>query len=672
MPSATKQDEPLSDAGGPLPGWITGKVTPPGVRAWLWRGKQDMQIYDPDPRLWLHLQDGRVLVFRLSGAQRGDERVIAALAQAVAEDRRGELVRFVLPTVAGDVQVQVLYAAPVIPISRHKETPLASVLRRDVLAFLHTLNGEVLEFLGRLASRAFYASVRNYNRLAVLPAEQRTRRMQALLRFPALLVPMLLTAHETANLLEGGREAQREAASAVEQAIDQGHNLIDALARHYAISRGLVRSPLCASFWEVDARERSVVLQLLDALPANKRPQCAQEVVEVLPAVRAYVHLLHVEHTLPQDDLLRQAHSGAFRLGWQATWQKCAQHTPNLAHAVQDADDFLAAVEAYAHEHAMLPDPIPRLSLHHAWVARHGLAGLLRDSARWHRLRSTPQMPFSDVVLPDILGHLQEGGCHAQELLTQAALIEEGEAMHHCVADYWHQCVHGERIFSLTLPDGERATAEYAPSEHPYMADDVMYQLVQLRGACNVAASPAMQVWAETLALRLNQEALRPERAAAMRLVETLQPQATHHRVWLDAQSIRALQATLRWLAQAKLSTRVWLRAHVAGLAYYAGSTADFAPAEGEPLQLTREPDNPHDPLAIRIDWRGQKIGYVPRTDNYTLAQAMDAGMPLTAQVLHLDAHASAWRRVEFVVVGTCSRCGSASLSVLRFSTLRP
>ncbi len=660
MPSATKQDGPLPHAAVALPGWITGQTTLPGVRAWLWRGKQDMRIYDPDPRLWLHLHDGRVLVFRLSGAQRGDEHVIAALAQAVAEDGRGELVRFVLPTAAGDVQVQALYAAPVIPISRHKETPLASVLRHDVLAFLHTLDSEVLELLGRLESRAFYASVRNYNRLAALPAEQRTRRMQALLRFPALLVPMLLTAHPSANLLDGGREAQREAAPEVEQAIDHGHNLIDALARHYAVSRGLVRSPLCASFWDMDANERSVVLQLLDALPANKRPQCASEVVEVLPAVRAYVHLLHLERTLPQDDLLRQAHIGAFRRGWQVTWLTCQQLAPNLAHAVQDAGDFLAAVEAYAHEHAMLSSPMPRLSLRHAWVARHGLASVLRDSARWHRLRRNPQIPFSDVVLPDILGHWQEGGCHAQELLTQAALIEEGEAMHHCVADYWLKCVHGERIFSLTLPDGERATAEYAPSEHPYMADDVIYQLVQLRGACNQTASPAMQVWAETLALRLNQEALRPERTAAMRLVETLQPQATHNRVWLDAQSIRALEQTLEWLARANLATRVWLRAHVAGLAYYSGNTADFAPREGEPLQLTREPDNPHDPLAIRIDWRGRKIGYVPRTDNHTLAQAMDAGIPLTAQVLHLDAHASAWRRLEFGVVETCSTCGSA------------
>jgi len=42
--------------------------------------------------------------------------------------------------------------------------------------------------------------------------------------------------------------------------------------------------------------------------------------------------------------------------------------------------------------------------------------------------------------------------------LTPRALIDEGDAMHHCVGSYWEQClVHGTRIVQVTLPDGERA-----------------------------------------------------------------------------------------------------------------------------------------------------------------------------------------------------------------------
>src|SRR5689334_23732236 len=33
-------------------------------------------------------------------------------------------------------------------------------------------------------------------------------------------------------------------------------------------------------------------------------------------------------------------------------------------------------------------------------------------------------------------------------------------------------------------------------------------------------------------------------------------------------------------------------------------------------LDLVREPENPHDANAVRVEWRGRKLGYVPRRDN--------------------------------------------------------
>lgn len=41
--------------------------------------------------------------------------------------------------------------------------------------------------------------------------------------------------------------------------------------------------------------------------------------------------------------------------------------------------------------------------------------------------------------------------------------------------------------------------------------------------------------------------------------------------------------------------------------------------------QLIREPDNPFDPNAVRIEALGRKIGYVPRDDAERLASRMDA-----------------------------------------------
>ena len=44
-------------------------------------------------------------------------------------------------------------------------------------------------------------------------------------------------------------------------------------------------------------------------------------------------------------------------------------------------------------------------------------------------------------------------------------------------------------------------------------------------------------------------------------------------------------------------------------------------------LVLKREPENPHDPLAIAIlDEKGRMLGYVPKAKNEVLARLMDGG----------------------------------------------
>lgn len=70
----------------------------------------------------------------------------------------------------------------------------------------------------------------------------------------------------------------------------------------------------------------------------------------------------------------------------------------------------------------------------------------------------------------------------------------------------------------------------------------------------------------------------------------------------------------------------------------------------GDRLTLTREPDNRHDRNAVRVDWNGQPIGYVPRAENRAVARALDAGEPLEARVARLRDDPNPWRRVEFAV----------------------
>jgi hypothetical protein len=70
----------------------------------------------------------------------------------------------------------------------------------------------------------------------------------------------------------------------------------------------------------------------------------------------------------------------------------------------------------------------------------------------------------------------------------------------------------------------------------------------------------------------------------------------------------------------------------------------------GDRLELVREPDNPHDTRAIRVDWRGHKLGYVPRRENDAVAWGLDRGDVLLARISRLDERRPASRRLEFEV----------------------
>ena len=54
---------------------------------------------------------------------------------------------------------------------------------------------------------------------------------------------------------------------------------------------------------------------------------------------------------------------------------------------------------------------------------------------------------------------------------------------------------------------------------------------------------------------------------------------------------------------------------------------------------LVREPDNPHDPNAIRVELAGLYLGYVPRHIAKDLAPKMDAGWNLIALFVSRNEH---------------------------------
>jgi hypothetical protein len=88
----------------------------------------------------------------------------------------------------------------------------------------------------------------------------------------------------------------------------------------------------------------------------------------------------------------------------------------------------------------------------------------------------------------------------------------------------------------------------------------------------------------------------------------------------------------------------------LAGFRYHAAAEVWDELRVGDALSMERERDNPHDPNAVSLAWRGRKLGYVPRRENATLAWGLDRGEPLRARVSRLTQHPNPARRIEFEV----------------------
>lgn len=89
---------------------------------------------------------------------------------------------------------------------------------------------------------------------------------------------------------------------------------------------------------------------------------------------------------------------------------------------------------------------------------------------------------------------------------------------------------------------------------------------------------------------------------------------------------------------------------YVAGFEQYEGKKVFARLKVGDTLQLVREPKNSHDANAIRVEWRGRTLGYVPTNANQSLARQLDFGNRLRARVMRLSKHRDPDRRVEMEI----------------------
>jgi hypothetical protein len=88
----------------------------------------------------------------------------------------------------------------------------------------------------------------------------------------------------------------------------------------------------------------------------------------------------------------------------------------------------------------------------------------------------------------------------------------------------------------------------------------------------------------------------------------------------------------------------------LAGFRYYEGKRLWSEMKVGDTLQLVREPGNAYDANAVRVEWQGHKLGYVPCADNEALARFMDRGSKAEARITRLKKSRNPWQRMEFEV----------------------
>lgn len=88
----------------------------------------------------------------------------------------------------------------------------------------------------------------------------------------------------------------------------------------------------------------------------------------------------------------------------------------------------------------------------------------------------------------------------------------------------------------------------------------------------------------------------------------------------------------------------------LAGFRYYEGRNLWDDINVGDVLTLVREPHNPHDANAVRVEWRGHPLGYVPRRENGHLARQMDGGARLAGRITGLHKARNGRNRVSYEI----------------------
>ena len=166
-----------------------------------------------------------------------------------------------------------------------------------------------------------------------------------------------------------------------------------------------------------------------------------------------------------------------------------------------------------------------------------------------------------------------------------------------------------------------------------------------------------LKTLAQRVLAALNDDALRQARRdaseEAFRQAEHEAARRENRPVMAQPTLDRSLRRELRLVLDWSIRQAHWLigprrlyAGHIAGFNYTEGPHLRQQLAMGDSLILVREPDNPHDERAVRIDWQGHKLGYIPRAENAEIARRLDAGDAMAACITMVRSESARWAEV--------------------------
>jgi hypothetical protein len=88
----------------------------------------------------------------------------------------------------------------------------------------------------------------------------------------------------------------------------------------------------------------------------------------------------------------------------------------------------------------------------------------------------------------------------------------------------------------------------------------------------------------------------------------------------------------------------------IAGFQHHAGPILLDHLTVGTPLALVPEPENIYDKYAVRLEYNGHHVGYIPREQNRTVSELLHQGAPISCTVTARALKGPLWEAVRIEV----------------------